>query len=346
VGKTYFTLGADEAPEAWRAIRSMRAAPTPSLRKVLKQERAEVFHMALEQSQQQFAAAAGIGYESRPLNLFYGLSQAGRALAAASSRLGPKEGDDRTAWLPRGGHGLKFDVDTPTVERLLGEPVRLQAGKSDTFSRVSHALGSPLDFREETFGALLAQIPEVYLEFRTFEYGPVAIQPNGIYAGSPLHFPLRWDLEARGAPIESGDLTALREWVNSYPALAGLALEVDAEGKRIPSHNDGHLYLTVSSQDQLVLRGSQWLPAQSIEYRRSTALFPRLGNSSTAAHPIVIWWMVLFALSMLARYSPRDWSRLMSLRESRLASVLEHVLDTALDAVPNLIAEALADLNP
>jgi hypothetical protein len=42
-------------------------------------DRRLIFAAALEQAEQQFLAAAAIGVQSRPLNLFYGLSQAGRA---------------------------------------------------------------------------------------------------------------------------------------------------------------------------------------------------------------------------------------------------------------------------
>ena len=57
---------------AFHKLRSMRHAPPG---KASGGERAQVFTSALEQSQQQISAAATVGYESRPLNLFYGLSQ-------------------------------------------------------------------------------------------------------------------------------------------------------------------------------------------------------------------------------------------------------------------------------
>jgi hypothetical protein len=43
---------------------------------------------ALEQSQQLFAAAASVDYASRPILVFYGLSHAGRAIAACSKKAG------------------------------------------------------------------------------------------------------------------------------------------------------------------------------------------------------------------------------------------------------------------
>src|SRR4051812_39627121 len=68
------------ADEAWRSIRALRAAP-PLLAR--DGERRAVFSAALQQSEELFAAAAKAGPASKPLPLFYALSQAGRAIAAA-----------------------------------------------------------------------------------------------------------------------------------------------------------------------------------------------------------------------------------------------------------------------
>jgi YaaC-like Protein len=65
---------------AWRGLRALRA---DLLQLAGKGERRKVFSAALEQAEQLFRRAASLGYASRPLNLFYGLSQAGRALSAA-----------------------------------------------------------------------------------------------------------------------------------------------------------------------------------------------------------------------------------------------------------------------
>ncbi|WP_418606212.1 YaaC family protein [Georgenia sp. SUBG003] len=96
--------------------------------------------MALEQAQQQFAAAERIGYESRPLNLFYGLSQAGRAIAAGSRLLGRGTNHQWQA----NGHGLKYDIGVP--DGVLATPIKQDGGTRDLFSRVSIAIDSPLDF--------------------------------------------------------------------------------------------------------------------------------------------------------------------------------------------------------
>ena len=61
--------------------------------------RAEVFGSALEQAQQLFAAAS-VDYASRPILVFYGLSQAGRAIAACAAAGGMND------WQLK-GHGIE-----------------------------------------------------------------------------------------------------------------------------------------------------------------------------------------------------------------------------------------------
>jgi len=106
--KYAFDSGRWSAAESWRTIRTVRAEPPAAIAPTLKGERRVVFQAALEQAQQQLTAAAAVGYESRALNLFYGLSQAGRAVAAASDRLGPRLADDNLKRWQSTGHGLSF----------------------------------------------------------------------------------------------------------------------------------------------------------------------------------------------------------------------------------------------
>lgn len=132
---TYYDESVRRAPESWRSLRRRRANPPVAAGS--SQTRADTFRSALEQAEQQFRAAAFVDYDSRALNLYYGPSQAGRAIAAAARGL------DQDEWsLP--GHGLKWphlaeagvDVSTLTVK---------PDGKARaSFTRLSEVLGSPL----------------------------------------------------------------------------------------------------------------------------------------------------------------------------------------------------------
>src|SRR5688500_13313369 len=82
--------------EQWRSVRRERANP-PALAGV-DEDRRQVFQSALAQAEELWDAAAVAGPASRPLPLFYCVSQAGRAVCAAWT-----EADE---WRPK-THGLK-----------------------------------------------------------------------------------------------------------------------------------------------------------------------------------------------------------------------------------------------
>lgn len=323
------------AAESWRAIRTIRAEPQGRLNEVLRGDgsRRRDFHMALEQAQQQFVAAARIGYESRPLNLFYGLSQAGRALAAGSRLLGARTGHQ---WQST-GHGLKFDVEVPAG--VLNTPIKQDGGTRDLFSRASIATGSPLDFEEVKFGAAINQLVDYTMVFRDAEEYPRPIHDVHVYASSTT-FPLDVEVAVPGLQ-HGGEATAgeVRELLNAYPALRHLRVAENADGTVRWSHNEGRCFVVVEDSDGLVSRGAsngvRELKGYT-SYRRSAVLLPSAGNSTESLRPLMTWWVVLYALSMLARYAPSKWTEALSISESPIASRIEFLLDAAVEAVPEL----------
>lgn len=58
----------------------------------------------------------------------------------------------------------------------------------------------------------------------------------------------------------------------------------------------------------------------------------------------VSWWVVLYALSMLARYAPSKWTETLSLSDSGIASRVEFLLDAAVGAVPEIFWNELSRL--
>jgi hypothetical protein len=338
---TYYAMGLMTAPESWRAIRTIRAEPQGSLHGVLSSDNArrKEFHMALEQAQQQFAAAERIGYESRPLNLFYGLSQAGRAIAAGSRLLGR---GTEYRWQAN-GHGLKFDVGVPNG--VLRTDIKQDGGTRDLFSRVSTAIASPVDFNAVEFGAAMNQLLDYTMVFQAPEEYARPITDVHVY--NAQSFPLEVEIPVPGltsgrdtTPEQIGALLA------QYPALDGLQLAKDDAGDVRWSHNEGRCFLIVESIEGLKsrhghgvydLRGAEY-------YRRTAVLLPRVGDSESPLRPLMAWWVVLYALSMLARYAPSKWTEILSLTDSRIASRIEFLLDSALEAVPELLWGELARL--
>ena len=43
-------------------------------------------------------------------------------------------------------------------------------------------------------------------------------------------------------------------------------------------------------------------------YKDHWSFFPAPGQTDKGIHPLMAWWAVLHALSMLARYQPTEWA--------------------------------------
>lgn len=70
-----------DAEQAWERLRASHWSPPG---RAAGGSRQKTYAAALEQSEQTFQAAAAVGTATRPMQVFYGLSQAGRAIAAAA----------------------------------------------------------------------------------------------------------------------------------------------------------------------------------------------------------------------------------------------------------------------
>ncbi|TFD07001.1 YaaC family protein [Cryobacterium sp. TMT1-66-1] len=343
---TWFDLSVDNAETSWRNIRAIRADPPDAIRKRLKGERAKVFHMALEQSQQQFASANVIGHESRPLNLFYGLSQAGRAISAASIRLGNKPGTpESSTWSPS-GHGLNF-TGALGSGGMLDHTVTVKPTTHDSFSRLARALDSPTDLGDVQLGAVMSQILELHNRYPQYLRWPANLSTGGVHTTGPFEPGSKHQMEIA---LPGRDQTWTREevcaYIKRYPALRKTEIVLDPTGAPLQSHNEGRIFLSVPAEALENVTGptTAQLRAAGI-YRNHRVILPALGASQDVLHPLASWWLVLFSLSMLSRYSPSDWSDVLDIRSSKIAAMVEDTLDIALAAVPQLIAESLHSLN-
>lgn len=66
-------------------------------------------------------------------------------------------------------------------------------------------------------------------------------------------------------------------------------------------------------------------------------LLPAIAPGSIQQPRLALWWVLLFGLSLIARYEPDAWARALDLEGSRLAVPLETVLESAEKAVPQLV---------
>lgn len=70
-------------------------------------------------------------------------------------------------------------------------------------------------------------------------------------------------------------------------------------------------------------------------------LRPGVGAGDALPIPLMTWWVILYGLSMFARYHPLEWLRALDLNASSEAVPIEVILAEALEAVPTLVAEAV-----
>jgi hypothetical protein len=75
-------------------------------------------------------------------------------------------------------------------------------------------------------------------------------------------------------------------------------------------------------------------------YHDARLLTPTIGNGDSVS-PLMLWWILLFGLSTIARYDPELWVAALAINASADATSLESTLDIAADLLPALILQAL-----
>ncbi|WP_307160932.1 YaaC family protein [Streptomyces rishiriensis] len=334
--------------ELWRWLRGTRWKPPKAAK--ADQERRETYVFALEQAEQMFRAAATVGPAAQPLLLFYGLSQAGRAVMATA----PVTGDE---WRLV-GHGISQDPKTfagPLAEIAV---TTSREGSRGSFVRLSKALDSPLwQDSAVPLGTLWDCLPENRLsplnavtdERRT----PLGLDERTLSGGQhPLASVDIWDFPPWVA--SAGSVEALKAYMKAFPGSEGFdylwrgsseakepdfSLDLDGWGGlpmhwRVPPGSDG------SFEDRRTL-----IRAMTRPYGRSRYLVPAVGSNAKSVHPLMTWWAVLHTLSMLARYEPAQWSKHIHVDSSQQAVPLESLLEKALSTMPILLAYTLDELS-
>lgn len=333
--KNWYETGAWTPQESWRAIRNLRADPPAAVAEILAAaERADVFHMALEQSEQLFRSAAAVERETRPILLFYGLGQAGRAIAAASKALGGN------TWRAS-GHGLKSHLNGADAANIWDLRTSVTTQRSDLFSRTTLALGSATDIADAKLGEAAANILEFNNEFNEFKQYPRAILLGTV---SPIEISFSAQrMRSVRFPLTVDDAVVDDELLTSAPALSHFHLWRE-EGGAPRRDEDGNFLISVPSSEFEIRDGIGHLRTRQ-RYRGTDIAVRAIGGASTSVHPLIVWWLVLYPLSMLARYEPRKWQQVLDVRTSASWSQIEFLIDRALDGIPQLLAEALSTLN-
>gem|GEM_PF-2616707 len=332
--------------------------------------RARTFGAGLEQAEQLWLASQNVGAIASPLLLFYGLTQAGRAICAAGIR--------GAAWKGAQQHGLHFELTEPADRSPLDlTKVRVLPQGEGLIHQVAHILGSPVLSDSASLTDLISSLDsDLYFDDEQYSVPrPLEVHEEGMLQepfGHPARRRLylgpipdvlashREDVPAgpnnaaymRIVPPSAADVAA---WLSAYPTLRALGEPTNVQSPE-PSigrinRRDLFIRLAWGGDDRIegVTQG-QWTQQQlDVVYAdgpnvANGVVLPSFGGNTEAQHLLVTWWLVLYCLSMLARYSPTVWTSLLDVDSSPLAVPFDHLISVARAKVPGLIFDAMHDL--
>lgn len=327
---------------AWEWLRASRADPPG---RASSGTRRKTYATALEQAGQMFKAAVVVGPATRPLQVFYGLSQAGRAIAAAAWAL---KGED---WRLE-THGIKttgFDRTFPDIE------IRTDPDHSHgSFTRVSTLLNSPVWQQDPVRLEDVWDMLPINIDYPLTDRERLTpLMVSEVFIGN--HPTALLDLSISDIPdrvIEAGTRQALAEFLASYPRLAEHARHLTDGSSDAPpgftrfEERGGSLGITqVMSHGPLTeAERRACVNTMTDGYGGLRYAFPVIAPMSCELRPLMAWWAVLYALSMLARYQPAQWAVYTNVDSSPHAVPIERLLELAIVHVPILIRDAVAEV--
>ena len=336
---------------AWRDIQALRATP-PGLA-ATNAPRKRVLAAALRQAEELAQAADAVSYAAKPLLLFYSLSQAGRAIAAAHL-------PDR---FELEGHGIQFRLGNPK-NVLMGTVSKQSIG--GTFQGVAAAAGSATIDRPVQIGALWAANPDLAAVPIPSQFGDWPRAVANVVGTRPD--------QSRDLPYMTAGLICailnlpgqtgadIANVVQKYPSLAGTrGMKFGVHGddafaqpnEQIGRRDDGRIWLGRPAEKSMKLADFWELENglySVVEVDESYPLYPDphyVGwaiptlADGPAPSPLLLWWALLFGLSHLTRYHPAAWTGAVDLDASVLAAPLRQVLDEATKSLPLRVLAAL-----
>jgi hypothetical protein len=226
--------------------------------------------------------------------------------------------------------------------------------RRDSFSGVAAAIGSgrltgPVELGA-AWGALpdlLGSEPEAPLDEPAWRRPLIVYLTNWAHAEYPLVTQAPAALKIDGLADDVTVDQMLAE-LGEYPAAAGaVPVGVYPGGEsRVTTEPSPSGRMLPRAEWPIERRGpSEWVTrleqiAPGVTKAGSAALIPRLARRDLLS-PLMLWWVLLFALSMVARYDPELWIDALNVNDSVLAVPLEGVLRTAVARVPALVYDAL-----
>lgn len=308
---------------------------------------------AMQQFEEQMAAAKAVTPATRPLNLYYGLVQAGLAITAVHE----------PGTFTFSGHGLMLGDTRPDLPEIFVQP-----NGQGAFQRVSAAINSEaidgpvsLDTLWESLpelcdGAPLRDSSQLSALFVIPTHQPSTVRSmiiNGenVLLPDPTPSPMRAHVFIPAQPPDAADWrTWATDLFSHYPSLGNWTLPAgEASEFELLSAKRSNVTIewpnpkpsgTLSDKEQDVFYDGI---APEYRYRRDRYLRPSIEASGKKPppSPLMTWWLLLYSFSMLARYQPRKWVDLLNYDRSPHATHLQYAMDSALTAIPQLVLGAL-----
>ena len=292
--------------------------------------REQTFDAAMVQFEEMFKAAMTVTEFTRPVQLYYGLAQAGMAIAAAYS-------PDPWSF---SSHGLKLNNRNSPLAAMTIVP-----DSDGGFQKVAAATGSPVIMGPVSLGALWASIPDLSRAGAlpgSDHPVPLRVIARESVPGTPqVHLVLPADM----AETPSELLNALRKVKTIYPGSSDWGIPMEQHAVIPPSAAGLHWQVTVrwpTAGEVATAKLPEFFDsvAAAYRYRDERYFWPQIGGSAPPS-PLMMWWLLLYSFSILARYEPRRWVKMLDPGKSDTAALMRFMLNEALVAVPQLVLGAL-----
>ncbi|GAA3068577.1 hypothetical protein GCM10010464_35970 [Pseudonocardia yunnanensis] len=302
----------------------------------------------MKQSEQFFRLSDLAGYETKPILLYYGLNQAARGLIAAAAR--PNEPWELNA------HGLT--CPNLNEARTIGDVTVVDQGSGKSFQMLAKYTWCPTLPVKVQLRELWASLPEgatvplqgshdICMALRLFA-STQHLGSNGTTLAYPKAAASLFGLPRHRSVDELRQV--LRE---RYPSMRRFSPLVAEDGRvhtLINAWSDrGTISLVAESDVQtgyidnvMITSCGPEIYSDRNALSKSTWVIPTLAGNDEPLKPIVTWWAVLFTLSMLARYQPSSWTKMLDIDSSPDAPAVEYLLDEAHRVCVNLILDAFA----
>lgn len=352
------------AEKCWRLLRASRAEP-PGL--VTTGARRRLYGAALEQAEQLWRAGIQVGEAVSPILLYYALTQGTQAVLA--SRV---EGN---GWRPTPSHGLRpGPVDLPEDATAQLDDFSVHDEGNGYFQQVANLLRSPTLPTRASLAALASSLPDSPSLLRRSNAYP---SPLHVAADEGLEVidwmkagrvsawvsPLPDELVPESPILNPSDpeylpsLEQVVEWLKPYKRFTGEGAPSAVLQINKASHVFGDTVNAVRlAWDDPAANSTDWAGRsarirQLIDHpedglwghRPNGEAIPVVGENDQALHPMVSWWAILYSMSMIARYQPNRWARLLNLDASPDAERAREVLQQFSRVMPWLVlAEVFA----